>query len=63
MVTLTQINDIEINPQIKSAYITNIGDFRGMVNVIKYEDKDYNYIQVGNKLIDITVNPLLLKYT
>jgi YVTN family beta-propeller protein len=50
--------DIEINPQIKSAYVTNIGDFRGVVNVIKYEEEeDYKYIQVGNKPIDIAVNP------
>jgi YVTN family beta-propeller protein len=55
--------DIEINPQIKSAYITNnIGNFRGVVNVIKYEEnEDYKYIQVGNKPIDIAVNPTTKK--
>jgi YVTN family beta-propeller protein len=50
--------DVEFNSEINSAYVTNVGDSSGTVNIVRYDDDSYfNYIHVGNKPVDIDVNP------
>jgi YVTN family beta-propeller protein len=50
--------DAEFISELNSAYVTNVGDSSGTVNIIRYDDDNYlNYIHVGNKPVDIDVNP------
>jgi YVTN family beta-propeller protein len=51
--------DVKFIPKTNTILVSNVGsDSRGIVNVIKYDDDNYNnYITVGDTPIDIDVNP------
>ncbi|HSF51422.1 MAG TPA: tetratricopeptide repeat protein, partial [Nitrososphaeraceae archaeon] len=54
--------DVEFNSDINSLYVINMGsNSRSTVDIMKYDDNDddnnLNYIHVGDKPVDIDVNP------